>query len=287
MKIKRIIIAIITSLVIVSLTGMPAFAISETDNNTGNTQLSGAVEYITKEITNLTEYVGSEWAIKALADTRLGNVAIDTISAVYLNNLKSHLKECNGVLSEDSYTEYSRVVITLSSLGIDAADVDGYNLVKPLSMIHKVNYQGINGPIYALMALDSGNYDGPRERYVSYILKKQSDKGGWTYFGDKADPDITAAAIRALQPYESKPEVKEAIERGLSSLSPSALDNCESVAQVILMYDAMGEKADDALVGKLMSFQMKDGSFRHSMDDEQGNIMSTEQALMALSKIYF
>ena len=75
-----------------------------------------------------------------------------------------------------------------------------------------VKKQGINGPVFALIALDTGDYEIPqtdaanpttREKLVQTILDAQVANGGWTFFGSTADPDMTGMAIQALAPYYS------------------------------------------------------------------------------------
>ena len=44
-------------------------------------------------------------------------------------------------------------------MGLDASDIEGYDLTGALSDMTYVKKQGINGPIFALIALDSGNYE--------------------------------------------------------------------------------------------------------------------------------
>ena len=109
---------------------------------------------------------------------------------IELGKLVTYVKECEGVLHERKYTDYSRVVITLSALGIDARDVGGYDLLKPLGDYDKTIWQGLNGPIWALIALDSANYPVPRneeaetqatrQMYIDCILDAELDEGGWT-----------------------------------------------------------------------------------------------------------
>ena len=75
----------------------------------------------------------------------------------------------------------------------------------------KVTYQGLNGAIFALIALDSAGYKVPAaaedanqtssEALVAYILDKQLSDGGWALSGDSADPDMTAMAVQALAAY--------------------------------------------------------------------------------------
>ena len=87
----------------------------------------------------------------------------------------------------------------------------GYNLLEPLADYDQVIWQGINGPVYALLALDSREYEIPaapegktqttREKLIDYILEKEIASGGWALFGSSADPDITAMTIQALAAY--------------------------------------------------------------------------------------
>ena len=60
--------------------------------------------------------IGGEWLIIGLA--RFEKVPSSYVE-IYLNNLKEYVKKCDGVLSTRKYTEYSRVVLALTSLGID------------------------------------------------------------------------------------------------------------------------------------------------------------------------
>ena len=72
----------------------------------------------------------------------------------------------------------------------------------------KTVYQGVNGAIFALLALDAGQYEVPvntdaktqatRELYVQKILDSQLSDGGWNIAGTAADADLTAMALQAL-----------------------------------------------------------------------------------------
>ena len=77
------------------------------------------------------------------------------------------MKEHEGNLHDKKYTEYSRVIVALTAIGKNPADVAGYNLLTPLGDYEKTIWQGMNGPIWALIALDSGNYDMPGWRVVT------------------------------------------------------------------------------------------------------------------------
>jgi hypothetical protein len=111
----------------------------------------------------------------------------------YYDHLLATVQAADGVLSTRKYTEYSRVILALPALGKDPADVGGYNLLTMLGDYNKVLVQGINGPIFALLALDSGDYAMPvctgaqqqasREMYIDYILGRQHADGGWSLAG--------------------------------------------------------------------------------------------------------
>lgn len=255
--------------------------------------------------------MGGEWAVLQLA--RSGNITPE-FKATYLENLTKYVKEKDGVLSTSKLTEYSRVVIALSALGEDPTDFAGYNLLKPLGDYNATVKQGINGAIYALIALDTKNYVIPeapegktqttRENLIAYIMDKKLDGGGWALSGTKADPDITSMAIQGLALYyDTNPDVRDAIDEAFEKLSSLQNEdggfaswgttNSESVAQVIcalttIGFDPAEEEAfikDDGswLLSNLFSFAVPVGdtlAFAHTGSQE--NQMATEQAGYAL-----
>lgn len=251
---------------------------------------------------------GNEWRVLGLA--RAGKITGE-FSDGYYSSLVSYVEE-NGSAKLDSRksTENSRVIIALSAIGKDATDVAGYNLLEPLADFDFVTYQGLNGAVYALIALDTYGYEIPtasdgatqttREELVNYILKSQLENGGWTFFGSTADPDMTGMAIQALAPYYSKnADVKTAVDKALDVLSASQLENggvaswgtvsVESCAQVLTALSSLGINADtderfikngSTLVDAIMEFSVENG-FAH-VKDSGYNQMATEQAYYAL-----
>ena len=101
--------------------------------------------------------IGGEWAIIGLA--RSGYAVPANYYEDYYARVEKYVKNCSGVLHERKYTEYSRVILALTAIGRDPSKVAGYNLLTPLGDFEKTIWQGMNGPIWALIALDSGNYD--------------------------------------------------------------------------------------------------------------------------------
>ena len=155
--------------------------------------------------------IGGEWAVVGLA--RSGYAVPEKYYQDYYAAVEDYVKACKGVLHEKKYTEYSRVIVALSSIGKDARNVAGYDLTKALGDYDKTIWQGLNGPIWALIALDSRNYPMPqnpeaktqatRQMYIDRILACQLPDGGWSLFGGTStasasdgvsDPDITGMA---------------------------------------------------------------------------------------------
>ena len=90
-------------------------------------------------------------------------------------------------------------------------------------------------------------------RLIQYILDKRVDDGGWNLILSSPvnDPDMTGMAIQALAPYyDTNPEVKEAIDGALETLSNTQHENggfsstdgicSESCAQVIVALTTLG-----------------------------------------------
>ena len=177
--------------------------------------------------------VGGEWAVFGLA--RSGVAVPKEYFEVYGENVAAYTAEHGGVLHAKKYTEYSRVILAWTALGKDATDVGGFNLLVPLADFDQTVFQGINGPIFALLALDSGAYDIPentagttqatRDGYVDYILNAELPGGGWSFAGGDAETDITAMALQALAKYRDRQDVADAVERGLTVLSQQQEEN--------------------------------------------------------------
>ena len=252
--------------------------------------------------------IGGEWAVIGLA--RNGGLPAD-YAASYYSNLVRTLRDTGGVLHRVKYTEYSRVVLALSSLGFDPTDVAGYDVLSPLGDFDQVCWQGANGPIWALIALDSRGYDAPtapegkrqttRDALVDAILESEIAGGGWALSGSVPDVDMTAMALTSLAPYRgARADAAAAIERGLSVLSSlqgedggygdAGSATSESCAQVVVALSALGidpasdarfAKAGGSVLDALCAFAVPGGGFKHVADGEV-NGMATEQGFYAL-----
>lgn len=272
--------------------------------------------YMKEKVTNpLVATIGGEWTVFGLA--RSNSSVSDSYYDKYYSNLENTLIEKEGKLHPVKYTEYDRVILALTSMGRDVRDVAGYNLLEPLADFDQLVRQGINGPIFTLLALDSNNYKLPqmpdltrqtsRQDLIDFILAREIESGGWhlRQASDISDPDVTAMAIQALTPYyTSNNKVKKAVDRGVKYLSKvqgldggySSMDanNLESVSQVVVALSGLGidphndkrfVKNNTSVVDALLSYQASSGGFYHiksSGQSEDVNLMSTEQAMCAM-----
>lgn len=248
---------------------------------------------------------GDEWAVLGLA--RSGIKVPQGNWNRYIWSVEQTVRAKNGVLHAKKYTEYARVVIALTALGEDPQTVAGYDLLKPLSDFEKVAGQGINGVIWALIALDCGHYPMPvdtgapvlatRQMYVDVLLDKQCSTGGWSVSGrGSADVDLTAMALQALAGYQDRDAVKTAVNRallalqGLQNSDGSFPGGCESAAQVLTALCELGLSPDDrrfvkngrTLTDVLWTYRLEDGSFVHKTGDRNSSLVATEQAYYAL-----
>ena len=254
--------------------------------------------------------IGGEWAVLGLA--RSGFVVPEQYFQDYYATVESYVKACNGVLHEKKYTEYSRLILALTSIGKDARNVAGYDLTTALGDYDKTIWQGLNGPIWALIALDSGNYPMPqnpqaktqatRQMYVDCILSRQRSDGGWSLTTGEAssDPDMTGMALQALAKYQDQAAVSAAIDRALACVSNMqkadggfaswGTANSESAAQIIVGLCELGVSLDDARFVKngksaldnLMSYAVPGGGFKHTADGSGSNQMAAEQGFYAI-----
>lgn len=265
---------------------------------------------------------GNEWNIINAA--RFG-IVDDEVKNNYIASVKKALDEKgSSKLSSTRSTVNSGVVAALTALGEDASDFYGYDLVSPLCDLEYVRKQGVNGSIYALLALDTNNYkapEGTREKLIEDILSAQKPDGGWTidtWSGkqDGSDADLTAMALQALAPYYKDkenvdPELVAAVDKALNFLSEMfrnayAEKDCglfssygsydsESSAQVILALcsldiDPLTDERFSAdgysAYSSLFRYLVNGGMTFSHYENGEPNALSTIQAYSALAASY-
>ncbi len=260
-----------------------------------------------------------EWTVLSLARGNYYDTG-DKYFEDYYSRIEETVKEkaasvnLNGALHKVKSTENSRLIMALSAIGKDPTKVGGVDLVGAYSAngFSWIKKQGLNGPVFALIALDTYNYKTSdatiRQQCVDYILQAELANGGWALSGTTADPDMTAMALQALANYADNSDVKDAAERGFAALSSIQKDNggyaswgsvnSESIAQVIVACTAWGidpstdsrfVKSGGSAVDALLEFYVPDGKgFAHVLETTGGyaggevNAMATDQACYAL-----
>ncbi len=217
----------------------------------------------------------------------------------------------NGALHKIKSTENSRLIVALSAIGKDATSVGNWDLVEAYSAngFSWIKKQGINGTIWALIALDSANYATTdttiRQQCVDEILAKQHDDGGWSLMANltyASDPDVTGMALTALYPYRDQPAVAAAAEEAFACLSAMQHDNgtfasggsecSESCAWVIVSTTTWGINPDtdsrfikngkSVVDGLLAHYLEEEAAFQHVIGGGS-NAMATDQSCYALA----
>lgn len=308
LRIGRLLSMLLITCIITMEAAMPAFAAGSGGSESVNTVVSEAVtktaQYMINTVANpQISMIGGEWVIIGLA--RSGANVPESYYDQYFNNVLSEITSKKGNLSSVKYSEYSRLILALTAIDKDVRNVGGYNLLEKLADYNQVVKQGINGPIFALIALDSKNYAIPevkknpvqttRQKLIDYILAKEITdgkgvRGGFALTGDTPDADVTGMALQALSNYQNQPEVKAAMERAGKILSDIQLpdggyeshsaENTESIAQVITAKTVLGIDATPE-VSALMRFYLADGGFSHTIGGA-ANQMASEQGFYAL-----
>ncbi|SUY46767.1 cell wall-binding protein [Clostridium putrefaciens] len=208
-------------------------------------------------------------------------------------------------------------IMGLTALGYSSYDFVGHNLVEELYN-RKLSEFYNNEVAFGLLAY---NYLGLKDEYkigekelIESLLSlklsyKADDKNlvGWTWYGDKIDPDMTAVVISALAPYYRGREIegidnnkiKDSVDEAVKTLSLLQNENGDIIGQygassetdsfTIIALTSLGinpegemftkEKGD--LVSSFLAYSGDNGQFNHD-DKSKNNYISTEEALRAL-----
>lgn len=255
----------------------------------------------------------SDWLAIALS---LSGEADDY--ATYLAALEQYVTARyaqNGTLDRWMATEFHRVALAVLACGGDPTAFGTAPDGTPINLIADGIYhfngdltaQGLNAVIYALLALDAGGFAVPedaaytREVLVSLLLSQQEADGGFGLLAGGSSADITAMALQALAPYA---EASDAISRAVSYLADSMTDACtflsyeeaniETACQVVIALCALGiDPRSDArftrgaqtIVTQMEEFRLPDGSYAHALGEQEGNLLTTEQVMLAQAAV--
>ena len=298
--IKKCFAALLAALLLAAPLALPVFAQTPLEAK------DAALGYIARSVT--APGFGAEWFV--LSQARGGVKDVPYYSGYY-TRVETYVKGRGAVLDKDRpaanqrSTENSRLILALSAIGKDAANVGGVDITAPLADLDWVARQGNNGAFNALLALDCGNYGTVQTRaaLLAYILDNQSEGGGWAAAKRlPASADYTAMALQALAGHRGGAGVAEAIDRALPVLSGLQLPNgsfgfeeeganTESTSQVIIALTALGinptadarfVKAGGNPVSAILAYQLPNGGFKHKPVDIAADGMATDQAARAL-----
>ena len=117
------------------------------------------------------------------------------------------------------------MILALTAIGEDALDIGGYDLKEKLDDFDTVTAQGLNGAVFALLALnaDSEETDGELQHKISelHFENRKKTDGGFSMDdnADEADIDITAMTLQCLEAYSSEENVQQTIDRGIEFLA--------------------------------------------------------------------
>src|SRR5699024_9890099 len=125
----------------------------------------------------LSKGVNSEWEAIGLA--RAGKQVPSSYNEVFYNNVESQVDNALS-FGRAKITDIERLAIAAVAIGKDPRDIKGTDLIDPLynspmrGATDTMTLQGNNGPIFALIALDSNDFSEPIERSEEHTSELQS-----------------------------------------------------------------------------------------------------------------
>lgn len=263
-------------------------------------------------------YDRGEWAVLGLA--RAGVELSDAYIQAYYGKVVAYVQKnmgADGVLVDPeshnpTVTDNERIILALTAIGKDPANVGGKNLLtalqnKDIMKVDKESDTNINGLVFGLLALNSGNYTQDSYWLVQAILDQQNADGSWSASAETkpaSDVDMTAMALQALAPYCNEggdATVNTAVNKALQWLSAkyknTGYTSAESCAQVVVALSALQLNANSdssfvktvdgaptSVLGDLLRYYLGEGQgFKHAASLKTADQKATEQALYAMA----
>lgn len=277
-------------------------------------------KYIQKNVpAPVVAYDRGEWAVLGLA--RAGVALPDEYIQAYYDKVVAYVKAnigADGILRKPDdkntpvITDNERIILALTAIGKDPANVGGKNLLTALQdrnimQVTDTSDTDISGLVFGLLALNSGNYTQDSYWLVQAILTQQNEDGSWSASADTkpaSDVDMTAMALQALAPYYNEGDdttVNAAVNKALQWLSAKykgkGYTSAESCAQVVVALSALQLNANSdssfvktvdgaptSVLGDLLQYYLGEGQgFKHAASGKTADQKATEQALYAMA----
>lgn len=140
--------------------------------DTVSNKIDEVAKYLASQDAPTVSSVGGEWTVLGLA--RAGKITDEIADSYYQNAVKYVEEKGSAKLHNTKSTDNSRVILALTAIGKDVTDVASYNLLEPLADMDYVKKQGINGPVFALIALDTGDYEIPQTDAANPTTRENS-----------------------------------------------------------------------------------------------------------------
>jgi len=296
-------------------------AITDPIEQTLRSALDWIYSYVSRSDGPQISVSGGEWAMLAMA--RSGRIHLTDWSYSYQNILIAAASQratasqtgapTPVILNNNLPTENQRVIIALTSLGIDASNFNGFDFVAPLLNTAWATSQGNNSTAFTLVSFDTigyfeGQSDDTRLVLINDLISPQNQNadGSWGIQRRWAsDRSMTAMVIQALAPYYgTNANVRASVDRALTWMSAqqnangSFGTNSQDNAQAIVALTALGiDPAEDSrfikngntLIDALMTFRITSGNNAGAFGNTGATIataISTEQAAYALASVY-
>lgn len=230
-------------------------------------------------------------------------------------DIAKEIKDLN-VGPKGRMTDIARLTMLLTSRGYDCSNLAKYNDDKPfldrsnneidnlVANIASTNDGGVNGRVFALCALDMGNYTLPangarsRESLLEQLLNHE-------YGSDGYDVDMVGMLMYAIAPYQevsgyeerTKAKLDEGVEAILKEMREDytfhswGTVNSESVAQVICALASCGidpysdprfGDGDRTILTQWMDMFSTPDGFKHVQSESASNLLATYESCYAL-----
>jgi len=230
------------------------------------------------------EDIYTDWVAVALGNTPLYKLNTNALKQYLINN-----KTAGTLL-----TDYERRAMAILALGLNPYDINGENYInKIVNSFDGKQFGDINednDDIFALIVLQNAGYKSDEKMIfddISFILNKQKENGSWD-----ESVDMTGAALQALNAFDMREDVKNAITKAKEYLEKTQKDtggwnNVSSTSWVWGGLSSIQEKEENWVKSELTpnlylgANQDIDGSMKN--ENLKNKIWETAYALTAMS----